>query len=123
MKHIILTIILLTLSTSVVAQCGQRWTSKNTFIELADHAGTYVDMRQTAKFDKYGMTEQSSRYILGTHPSKNRLRNSAIAYALVHTGVSFCLGSKKRKVWQGMTITTRLFFVASNYRLGVRIDL
>ena len=105
-----------------VMPCGQRWTAKNTGVEIADAIGAYIDMRQTAKFNKYGMTEQSSRYILSAHPSKNRLRNSAIAYVVVHTGISVCLGPKKRKTWQGVTLVARVSAVANNYRLGVRID-
>ena len=103
--------------------CAQQWTKKNLGIELLDHAATYTDMRQTAQFPRHGLTEGSGRYFLGKHPSRNRLRNSALLYGAIHSGVSLCLKPNARKKWQAMTLLVRVTAIINNYQLGVRFDL
>lgn len=103
-------------------ECAQQWTKKNLAIELLDHTATYIDMRMTAQFPRYGLTEGSSRYFLGKHPSRNRLRNSALLYGAIHSGVSICLPPAGRKTWQALTLMPRLAAVLNNYQIGVRFD-
>jgi len=92
---------------------ADEWTRSDTAHEVAFAAVTAIDYAQTRRFLADG-TDYEGNPLLGTHPSRAKLRTMVGAAVLAHAAVARVLPRPYRRFWQALWIGIETGTVAGN---------
>lgn len=96
------------------------WTSKDTKYQVAYTTLHVADWLQTLQIADNPDRYYEKNKVIGNHPTRGRVNTYFATTLLLHTGVSYLLPPKYRRVWQVVTIGIEGNVAVNNYNIGLR---
>jgi|WetSurMetagenome_2_1015567.scaffolds.fasta_scaffold237660_3 hypothetical protein len=118
-KFIAVMVVLMGLmTTNSYAWKPDKWTTKDTVLQVAVFTTLFLDCNQT--YYRHGYKETNP--LLGKYPSNKEVNIYFISCALLHTGIAYALPNPYRNAWQLLTIGFESSVVYNNYRIGIKFE-
>jgi len=97
------------------------WDNMDTTLELAYMATHVVDWEQTRSGLCQSNAYQEPHTILGDCPSSRKVIGYFLGTALLHTGLSYVLQKKYRRIFQSTSVAAQLGIVTNNASIGINM--
>lgn len=105
-----------------ILQAQDKWTKADMNYQVAYTVLHLIDWGQTRYISKHPNEHYEINPLIGKHPSIGRVNTFMISSLILHTGISYLLPSKYRRMWQISTGTVKSGLIIHNDSIGIKID-
>lgn len=120
MKKLIIIVLFLVL-TPVYSFSFDKWSNQDYALQGLVVSTLVMDWSQTRYIARNSMVFHENNFILGEHPSVNRVNSYFISSITVNTLIVYLLPSQYRSYWQYATIAVESGFIYHNYCVGIKM--
>lgn len=123
MGRIVLVVsLLLVFAACAHADDKRKWTHTDTVLQIAYYTLHAADWLQTRYIAKHPDRYYECNPIIGKHPGVGKVNTYFAVSAGINTVIPYLLPRPYRTIWQGGIIAVEVGCVASNARVGIKLQ-